>query len=217
MNEEKLIKQYELLIYKIAKRFYSVELSDLYQAGCIGLIKAARRYNQEKGCNFMTFAYKYIFGEMYELTNKSRDVKLNKYYLKIFREIEIAKQELTQKLKKIPSIIEISDYLELGEDVITDVVLMSSKMISLDEEYNTINEGVMSPIDYLGKEDNLDDKILINDSINELDKLERSVINCRFFSDLTQMETANALGISQVKVSRVEAKSKKKIKEYIAA
>ena len=60
------------------------------------------------------------------------------------------------------------------------------------------------------------DKILINDSINELNDLEKSVINYRYFSDLTQDETANVLGISQVKVSRVEAKSKKKIKEYIA-
>ena len=59
--------------------------------------------------------------------------------------------------------------------------------------------------------------MMINDSIDSLDDLEQKVIKIRYFEDLTQMETAEALGISQVKVSRIENKSKQKIKEYIAA
>ena len=78
MDEIKLIEQYELYIYKIARKFYNVEVSDLFQAGCIGLIKAHRKYDENGGANFMTYAYKYIFGEMYELTNKSKDIKVNK-------------------------------------------------------------------------------------------------------------------------------------------
>jgi len=217
MNEEQLLEKYELLIYKIAKKFYNVEISDLYQAGSIGLIKASRMYKEEIGSNFMTFAYKYIFGEMYELANKSRDIKLNKYYLKVYREMEIAKQELTQKEGRVPTHFEVCNYLKLDENLATDVLVMSNQMLSLDDEYNKENGDTITLADCIGIEDNINDRILINDSINELDNLEQSVINCRFFSDLTQMETADALGISQVKVSRVEAKSKKKIKEYIAA
>ena len=76
--EENIISKYEPLIYKIARKFYNVELCDLYQAGCIGLIKAYRNYNLSDGTNFINFAYMYIFGEMYDFVNSSKDIKLNK-------------------------------------------------------------------------------------------------------------------------------------------
>ena len=83
MDEYSLTLKYEKLIYKIARKFYNVELDDLYQAGCIGLIKAYRNYDETSPVPFMNYAYKYIFGEMYDLANKSRDIKLNKAYLKL--------------------------------------------------------------------------------------------------------------------------------------
>lgn len=216
MEEEKLLEQYELLIYKIAKKFYNVELSDLYQAGCIGLIKASRNYNKEENTNFMCFAYKYIFGEMYELAGKSRDIKLNKEYLKIFKGIKAAKEHLTQKLGRVPNITDICLYLEIDEALVSDVLLLTNQMISLDYEYESLNNETKL-LDIIGREENTFDQILVNDSLGSLDPLEHSVIDYRYFQDLTQSETASALGISQVKVSRLEKSSKKKIKAYIAA
>ncbi len=216
MDEIKLIEQYELYIYKIARKFYNVEVSDLFQAGCIGLIKAHRKYDENGGANFMTYAYKYIFGEMYELTNKSKDIKVNKEYLKILKELELAKVELTQKLNKVPTLTEICLYAEIDESLANEVILLSSQMISLDDEYKTLN-GDLQIKECIGKEENYDDQILVNQSIETLDPLEQSVIDYRYFHDLTQSETADILGISQVKVSRVETASKKKIKEYIAS
>ena len=216
MDEIKLIEQYELYIYKIARKFYNVEVSDLFQAGCIGLIKAHRKYDENGGANFMTYAYKYIFGEMYELTNKSKDIKVNKEYLKILKELELAKVELTQKLNKVPTLTEICLYAEIDESLANEVILLSSQMISLDDEYKTLN-GELPIKECIGKEENYVDQILVNQSIETLDPLEQSVIDYRYFHDLTQSETADILGISQVKVSRVETASKKKIKEYIAS
>lgn len=216
MTEQNLIEQYELYIYKIAKKFYNVETADLFQAGCIGLIKAYRKYKLEEGVNFMTFAYKYIFGEMYDLASKSRDIKLNKYYLKILKELEVARSELIQKLNKNPTLTEICLYTEIDESLATDVIMLTSQIFSLDDEYKTIN-GELYIKDCIGTENNLDDQILINDSIETLNPLEKTIIDYRYFQDLTQTETANILGISQVKVSRIETKSKQKIKEYIAA
>ena len=216
MDEIKLIEQYELYIYKIARKFYNVEVSDLFQAGCIGLIKAHRKYDENGGANFMTYAYKYIFGEMYELTNKSKDIKVNKEYLKILKELELAKVELTQKLNKVPTLTEICLYAEIDETLANEVIMLTSQMISLDDEYKTLN-GDLQIKECIGKEENYDDQILVNQSIETLDPLEQSVIDYRYFHDLTQSETADILGISQVKVSRVETASKKKIKEYIAS
>ncbi len=216
MDEIKLIEQYELYIYKIARKFYNVEVSDLFQAGCIGLIKAHRKYDENGGANFMTYAYKYIFGEMYELTNKSKDIKINKQYFKILKELELAKVELTQKLNKVPTLTEICLYAEIDESLANEVIMLTSQMISLDDEYKTLN-GELPIKECIGKEENYDDQILVNQSIETLDPLEQSVIDYRYFHDLTQSETADILGISQVKVSRVETASKKKIKEYIAS
>ena len=216
MNEEELIIKYELYIYKIAKKFYNIEISDLFQAGCIGLIKASRKFNENLGIDFMSFAYKYIFGEMYELTNKSRDMRINKHYLKILKKINNVKAELIQKLNKTPTLTEICLYAEIDETLASEVILLTGSMLSLDDEYQTLN-GEVKVIDYIGIEENIDNQILVSESLQKLNPLEKSVIDYRYFQDLTQIETANVLGISQVKVSRLETKSKKKIKEYIAA
>lgn len=216
MEELQLIEKYEGLIYKVAKKFYNVELSDLYQAGCIGLIKAYRKFNKEQNSSFINFAYKYIFGEMYELSCKSRDIKLNKYYLNLYKKIELAKRKLTNELNKTPSITELSDYLEIDESLISEVVLLTTKMLSLDDEYVSLN-GTVELKDCIGETVDLDNQILIEDSLKELEPIEQDVIKIRYFQDLTQMETAEVLGISQVKVSRIESKGKSKIKQYIAS
>ena len=217
MDETKLIEKYEALIYKVAKRFYNVEISDLYQAGCIGLIKAYRKFNKEEGTDFISFAYMHIFGEMYELANKSRDIKLNKNYLRIYKSIQIAKYELLTKLNREPNIEELSDYTNIPESLISEVLILTSNMLSLDQEYESVSGTSGTIIDAVGEEVDMDSKILIEDSLSGLEPLEQDVIKIRYFQDLTQMETAEVLGISQVKVSRLENKGKQKIKEYIAA
>ena len=80
-----------------------------------------------------------------------------------------------------------------------------------------MNGESFSIADTIGEYQNPDDRILIEDSLNTLEPIEQEVIKIRYFEDLTQMETAEVLGISQVKVSRIESKGKQKIKEYIAA
>lgn len=216
MDESSLIQKYEALIYKVAKKFYNVELTDLFQAGCIGLIKAYRKFDKKINPDFISFAYMHIFGEMYELANKSRDIKLNKYYLKIYKQINCARSELFNILNREPSISEISDYTLIDESLINEVIYLTSEMLSLDAEYDGLN-GCRSIIDTVGECDSIDDKILLEESFEHLEPLEQDIIRIRYFEDLTQMETADVLGISQVKVSRLEQKGKQKIKEYIAS
>ncbi len=214
--ETKLTNKYEGLIYKIAKRFYNVELADLYQAGRLGLIKAARKYNPNIGTPFEDFAYLDIFGEMYELVNKSRDIKLSKAYLQLYKKIQMAKAELINILNREPNISEIASYTEYDESLIAEVITLTTSMLSIDAEYETTT-GNVNIMDTLGETPNYDNKILIEDSLKELEPLEQDVIKIRYFGDFTQTETAKILGISQVKVSRLEQKGKQKIKQYIAS
>lgn len=217
MDETELIEKYEALIFKIAKKFYNVELSDLYQAGCIGLIKAYRKYEADKGSNFVNYAYTHIFGEMHELANKSRDIQLNKAYLKAYKTIKASQSKLYEMLGRKPSLTEISLDTNIPEDMISEVLILTSQMLSIEEEFQTLNGDTVAIKDCIGQVEDIDSQILIDDSLHNLEPLEQDVIKIRYFNDLTQTETAKVLGISQVKVSRLESKGKQKIKEYIAA
>lgn len=210
--EQEIIIKYESLIYKIAKKFYNVELSDLYQAGCIGLIKAYRNYNETTNSNFVNFAYMYIFGEMYNLVNNSKDIKLTKEYQKLSKLITTTINKLYEINRKIPTTTQLSNYLKIDEPTIIEILELTKDTISLDSQ---INDNNTSYIDIIGKTNNIDDLILIKESLKKLNEIEKQVIINRYFNDLTQEETATKLGISQVKVSRLEQKSKEKIKEYI--
>ena len=208
-------KDLKNIIMSISKKFYGVETSDLYQVGSIGVLKAYKNYNIESNIKFTTFAYKYIFGEMYELAKNNRNIKLNKNYLKIYKQIENAKILLTQKFNKEPSLEEISAYLEIDLSLINDVIITTSSIISLDEESDVLNDSNLYTI--VGTNYDYDTNILVRDSLEKLSDNERKVILYRYYEDYTQQEIANLLGINQVKVSRLETSSKKKIKEYICA
>lgn len=210
--EQEIINKYEPLIYKISKRFYNVELNDLYQAGCIGLIKAYRNYNTTTNSNFINFAYMYIFGEMYNLVNNSKDIKLTKEYLKLSKLITQTISKLYEKNGKMPTTQQLSQYLEIDETTIIEILELTKETVSLDSK---IEDNNITYIDTIGKTTNIDDLILIKESLTKLNTIEKQVIINRYFNDLTQEETANLLGLSQVKVSRLEQKSKQKIKEYI--
>lgn len=201
-----VLTQYSWLIKSVARRFYNVEWEDLYQAGCLGLIKAYKNYN-DPNVVFSSYAKSYVFGEMYELSVKSRNIKLSKYYLKVYKLVNMAKSTLTQSLGREVTYADISAYLEIDISEIEYVVMLMEDMFSLDDEYANIQ---------IGENLNLDDKILIRDSIASLDPLSSAVIHYRYNEDLTQQEVAKLLGISQVKVSRIENKGKDKILEYIA-
>jgi len=214
---EELISSDELKyrIMSIAKRFNCIDKKDLYQAGYFGAIKAAKKYQDGHNTNFFTYAHTWIFGEMYEFASKSRDIKLNKNYLKLYKEIENARQLLTQKYNRIPNNKELSLFLEIEESEIEEIYMMCSTIISLDSENEMLNENNLYSI--LGVDYDYDTKLLIKDSLEQLDELEKQVIDYRYFKDYTQQEVAERLGIKQVKVSRVETQSKRKIKEYICA
>lgn len=207
---EQIIVLNEKLIYKIATRFNNVSKEDLYQAGVIGLIKAYNNYKQNSETKFTTYAYNYIFGEMYELSNSTRTIKLNKDILKIYKKIEQTKQLLLQKYNKEPSLEEISIFLNIPLKNIIDIYNATSTIMSLD---STEIRNVYETIPCKEKESNLD----IKDSLEYLTEEEKNIIKLRYYNDLTQSETANILGLSQVSVSRYEKKSLKKMYNYLAS
>ena len=208
---EQIIQLHEKLIYKIATRFHEVPKEDLYQAGVIGIIKAYNNFDNNSSTKFTTYAYNYIFGEMYDFANNTRTIKLNKNILKTYKKIEQAKYQLAQKLGYTPSIQEVSTFLNIPESLINEIESCTSTIMSLDvESERPIYETISSSKSEI-KTDNID----LKDSINTLTEEEKQIINYRYYKDFTQSETAKILGISQVKVSRYEKKSLTKMYNYL--
>ena len=166
MNIDEIIKVNEKLIYKIASRFYNCDKEDLYQVGVVGLIKAIKNYKADSNTKFTTYAYDYIFGEMFKLANENRTVKLNKDILKLYKKIETTRYLLAQKLGRFPSNQELALYLEVDESIIETTIMNAQSILSLDEQ----TKEEVDLYNKLSVEDNvaLEDKIALKDSFNSL-------------------------------------------------
>ena len=208
MTTNELIDAHMGLIKKIANKFYNASREDLIQVGVIGLLKAYQNFKSGEA-KFSTYAYPYIFGEMYQLVNSNKDIKVSKELLKLYKVIEKTRYELAQRLYYIPSDAEIAEFLELDYNLVREAVACSSTMISLDDEANELNlhEVIANkhPV-------NVDLKIDIDDSFKVLDSQEKEIIRARYYDDLTQSEVARKLNMTQVMVSRYEKKSLEKMK-----
>lgn len=212
-----LILDNEKLIYSISNYFKNYNSKeDLYQAGCLGLISAYKRYNPNMNCKFTTYAYPYILGEMRKLVREDKGMKISREITKLNLKIEKAYILLTQKLMKEPSIEEIANFLEIPEYYISEAILSLNKIKSIDEPVNSDGkEFTLQEI--IGKSNNIDDLILLRDSLNNLTEEEKELINNRYANDYTQSETSKKLGMSQVQVSRKEHKVLEKLKQKMVA
>lgn len=208
-----LIEEYKPLILSIAKKFNNIEKEDLFQAGALGLKKAFDNYDEISATKFSTYAYKYIYGEMYNLIYKNSDLKITKDTLKLYKSIIKTYQLLTQKNNKIPTTLEIAMTLGVEESLINAVIVSCQKAPSLDANY--CDDKDIKEVINIEENISLDDKIFLNDAINQLQEPEKTIIKQRYYNDLTQSEIAALLGISQVKVSRYEKKGIEKMRTLV--
>lgn len=210
---EKIIMENERLIYSIASYFRGYDnKEDLFQVGCIGLIKAYNNYDSNMNVKFTTYAYPYILGEMRKLVREDKSMKISRDISKINLQIEKAYVLLTQKMGKEPTVSEIASFLEVPISLVVDA-LNSSKVSSLDD----IIYDNLTVFDVISDTNtDMDTLIALKSSLDELTSEEKEIINLRYMNDLTQMEVSKLLGISQVQVSRKEHKVLVKMRDKIA-
>lgn len=213
MTEETLIRENFWLILKIAKKFYGAEKEDLYQAGALGIVKAYQNYKKDGNTKFSTYAYDYIFGEMYQMVFKNQSIKLSKNVLKSYQRIEMARSALAQRDHKIPSNAEVAAFLEMELYEVEQIIFYGSYLMkSMDdkkEEERDYYETIA-----LEESISLDESLALKESISTLKPEEQKIINLRYFKDYTQKETAEKLHMTQVMVSRYENNSLKKMKKF---
>jgi len=191
MESNDIVKLNEWLIWKVAKCFYNADLEDLYQAGALGIVKAYQNYRANGTTKFSTYAYDYVYGEMYQMVYKNQSIKLSKDILKTFQRIEMTRGTLAQKLGKVPSNEEIAQFLEMDATFVSQVVVAEPEKVSLD------------------------DSLALQECMNQaLNPEEKKIITYRYFEDMTQSEIAKALNMTQVMVSRYEKKGLQKMQSY---
>lgn len=211
MKVDDVISSLEPIIKKIASNFYRVPYEDLMQAGRIGVLKAFKNYKKNQKVKFSTYAYDYIFGEMYDLSCKNYKIKINKDVLRLAKQIQITINALSQKYMREVSLSEVADFLGVDVSIVQNTLEATREMIYLDSSreetrnyYETIPQKETIP---------LDEKILLYDFVSTLPRDEQRIINYRYFEDLTQSETAKKMGWTQVMVSRYEKNSLKRLKK----
>lgn len=221
MNEElsKLITENENLIHKITHFFsnYSSK-EDLFQVGCIGLIKAYYNYNASHNAKFTTYAYSYIVGEIRKYIREDKGIKISRDITKLNLKIERAYLILAQKLMREPSIKELSEYLGIDEYYISEAMCANNVLQSLDEPIS--NEGKeLTLYDTISRVETMDMDTLIalKRELSLLDNSDYQIISEHYLKDKSQSEIAEVMGINQVQVSRREQKILTKLKSRLAA
>ena len=194
MNKEleDLIVDNSKLIYSIISKYQSYyDKEDLYQIGVIGMIKAYKNYKKDSNTKFTTYAYTYILGEVLKYVNENKSFKLSKEYLVIYKKISEAKTILTQRLMKVPSNFELSVFLEIDEQVIHHIEMITREIDRLDRIINEDGKNLIL-LDTIKDEkaETSIDSMMLYEEINKLPSDERKLLKERYFLDKTQSETA---------------------------
>ena len=191
------------LVHACANRFKGrgVEYDDLFQAGCVGLIKAADNFDSSRGFSFSTYAVPVILGEIKRIFRDGGYVKIGRSVKEKSRNAVKTREELAIELGREPTISELAE--KLGVEAAEAAMLLNASMpaISLtsgDEGENQIDIPVESP------EEEVSDFLALRQVMISLEENDRKMIELRYYSGCTQSKTAEQLGMTQVQVSRRE-------------
>ena len=198
------------LVLSVIRRFFSKgeNADDLFQIGCVGLIKAIDNFDLEQGVQFSTYAVPMIIGEVKRYLRDNNSIRVSRSIRELSYKIIIEKEKFNKEKDREPTIEELSTILNVPkEDIIMSLDAIQVP-ISLQEPVNN------SDVDNISVEDQISDKknsdtnwaetITIIEAMKKLNDKEKMIISKRFFEGRTQIEVAEEIGISQAQVSRLE-------------
>ncbi|MDC3415237.1 RNA polymerase sigma factor SigB [Aquibacillus sp. 3ASR75-11] len=225
--QEKIVFVYQDLVESIARKYsrHSSIHEDLVQVGMLGLLAAIRRYDSSLGKTFESFAIPTIIGEIKRfIRDKTWSVHVPRRIKELGPKIKKAIEELTIANQHSPSVTEIADYLNVSEEEILETMEMgkSYKALSVDRKIEADSDGsTVSILDLVGSQDsgyeNIDQRMLLEKVMPVLSEREQEILKCTYFDNLSQKETGDLLGISQMHVSRLQRRALRKLREALQA
>lgn len=208
-EQKKLVEQNLGLVHACANRFRGrgEEYEDLFQAGSVGLIKAAQGFNSELGFKFSTYAVPAILGEIKRIFRDGGDVKIGRASKEKALLLLKIKDELALQLGREPRIGEIAEKAGLDNSEAACLISACMPAVSLTDEENGENDIPTEPPD-----EKLTLSIDLKNAIEKLSENDRMLLSLRYYKGLTQSKTARLLGMTQVQVSRKEKQILNKLK-----
>lgn len=214
---EKLMIENAPLVRSIVKHFLGrgVEFDDLYQLGCLGLIKAVNGFDVNFGNQFSTYAVPKISGEIRRFLRDDGTIKISRTLKERHMKIHQISSELETEYKRPPTLSEIAAVSGFSTEEIAEAESASQRVDSLSRPINADGQTLEDLLGSEGLEDNTLEYISLSEAIHSLSQKERIVIMLRFFKCMTQQQTAKVLKISQVQVSRIERRALKNLRERV--
>jgi len=205
----KLCEQNGGLVRKIAQRFIGrgVEYEDLIQIGSIGMLKAIRSFDEERGCVFSTYAVPLIMGEIKRFLRDDGLIKVGREQKRLGALLLRTRERLISERGAEPGIAELAEAVGITPMEASDALEAVSPVTMLGEPI--FDDERASIENTLYDEDECErtfDRIALTEAISKLPPLWRKIVVCRYFKDMSQQKTAELLSLSQVKVSREEKK-----------
>lgn len=218
---EELISGNMRLVLSIIQRFGSrgEDADDLFQVGCIGLIKAIDNFDLDVGVKFSTYAVPMIIGEIRRYLRDNSMIRVSRSQRDLAYRALRVKEELSLRLSRDPTDAEIAAEIEAEPAAVTEALTSITTPLSLYEPVFSEGGDALYLMDQISDDKENDetwiDNIAIGEAIKRLSDRERSIISMRFFRGKTQMEIADEIGISQAQVSRIEKGALDRIRRQI--
>lgn len=201
------------LIWSIVRRYYGrgVDPEDLYQLGCLGFLKALQGFEPEYGTRFSTYAVPKIAGEIRRFLRDDGPVKVSRSLKERSGAIRAAAAQLGARLGREPTLGELSAETGLDKEDIAAAQSAVQSVVSLQAETGdglTLESTLGTP----GPEEELVERLALQDAIAALGDKERKVILLRYYRSMTQEQCARVLGVSQVQISRIEKRAVERLR-----
>ncbi|MCQ2450659.1 MAG: sigma-70 family RNA polymerase sigma factor [Clostridia bacterium] len=214
-NRDDLVTDNLRLVTSLCGRFVGrgIDFEDLYGAGCIGLCKAAKGFDETRGLMFSTYAVPVILGEIKRLFRDGGEVKVSRSIKELYLKCLRVKQSLELKFNREPTVSEIANEIGVDPESVAEAFCACRTAVSLTVEDGDGEKTMEIPDE--SREELIADRITVQMALKKLPRQEQELIKCRYFAALTQTETAKKLSMSQVQVSRTEKKVLSKLRDII--
>ena len=213
---ERLVKENAGLIWAVVRRFLGrgAEADDLYQLGCLGLLKAIEGFDLEYGTQFSTYAVPKISGEIRRFLRDDGAVKVSRGIKERAATIKTARSRLMQELGRDPTIQEIAEKTDISPEDIAIAETATASVESIHQEAGDDGFTLENILTDTETEEAILEKISLRQAVEKLPEREKTVIKLRYYHGLTQERVSKVMNVSQVQISRIEKKALLRLKEY---
>lgn len=209
------------LVLSVIQKFLSrgENVDDLFQVGCIGLIKAIDNFDISQNVRFSTYGVPMIIGEIRRYLRDNSPIRVSRSMRDLAYKVLQTKERLMGETQREPTIDEIAKALDLKREEVVFALDAIMDPVSLHEPVYNDGGDTLCVMDQVGDTKNTDEawleQIALNEAIARLDERERHILALRFYEGKTQMEVAGEVGISQAQVSRLEKNAIGQIKKHL--